>query len=193
MRVLQHRGRDLAKIQGLAGWAADPHYDQIITPEARLSQDRILGCDIETKGRSDRCVKMVCQLDDVLEDGFLVAPARRWPSQAALCSTEPDRAHDIESRHRVGAGSRQSECHLGAATRDFVAADRHQDVQVAPRWFLQMRAPRHGHREGALEPGGHPGNLLVESAVGCRRPLDADHQEIVSLSRLFGHDRVRRE
>src|SRR5208337_5399099 len=46
LRVLQHRGRDLAEIHRLAGRAADPHYDQIITPEARLPQDGVLGRDI---------------------------------------------------------------------------------------------------------------------------------------------------
>jgi hypothetical protein len=25
--------------------------------------------------------------------------------------------------------------------------------------FLQMRAARHGHREGPVEPGGHPGGV----------------------------------
>ena len=49
MRVLQHRSRDLAEIQHLAGGAADAHYNQIITPEARLSQDGILGCNIDTQ------------------------------------------------------------------------------------------------------------------------------------------------
>ena len=97
MRVLEHSGRDLAEIQRLAGRAADPHHDQIITPKARLSQDGILGCDIETQGRSDRRVVAVRQLDDVLEDGFLMAPAHGRPSQAPLSGTEPNRAHDIEA------------------------------------------------------------------------------------------------
>ena len=73
LRVLQHRGRDLAEIQRLAGRAAIPITTiDTITPEARLSQDGILGCDIETQGRSDRHVVAIRVLDDVLEDGFLV-------------------------------------------------------------------------------------------------------------------------
>ena len=55
LRVLQHRDRNLAEIQRLASRAADPHHDQVISPEARLSQNGILGCDIDTQGRSDRC------------------------------------------------------------------------------------------------------------------------------------------
>ena len=74
MRVLQHRSRDLAEIQRLAGRAPDPHYDQIITPQVRLPQDGILGCHIKTQGRSDRRVIAVRQLDDILENGFFAAP-----------------------------------------------------------------------------------------------------------------------
>jgi hypothetical protein len=54
LRVLQHRGRDLAEIQRLAGRAADAHHDQIITPEARLSQDGILGRPVPTSRSYDR-------------------------------------------------------------------------------------------------------------------------------------------
>ena len=76
----RHRGRDLPEIERLGGRAADPHHDQIITPEARLSQNGVLGGDIDSQGRSDRRVIAVCQLDDVLEDGFLVGPAPGRPS-----------------------------------------------------------------------------------------------------------------
>jgi hypothetical protein len=48
LRVLQHRGRDLPEIERLAGRAADPHHDQIITPEARLSQNGVLGGDVDS-------------------------------------------------------------------------------------------------------------------------------------------------
>ena len=40
--------------------------------------------DRETQGRSDRRIIAVRQFDDVLEDGFLVAPGRCRPSQAPL-------------------------------------------------------------------------------------------------------------
>ena len=56
MRVLQHRSRDLAEIQRLAGRAADPHHDEIITPEERLSQDGILGRPVPTSRSYDRSV-----------------------------------------------------------------------------------------------------------------------------------------
>ena len=69
--MLQHHGRDLPEIERLGDRAADPHHDQIITPEARLSQNGVLGGDIDSQGPSDRRVIAVCQLDNVLEDGFL--------------------------------------------------------------------------------------------------------------------------
>lgn len=65
LRVLEYRGGDLAEIQRLAGGTADPHHDQIITPEARLSQNGILGCKIKAQGRSDGRVIAVAQLDNV--------------------------------------------------------------------------------------------------------------------------------
>ena len=42
--------------------------------------------DRETQGRSDRRIIAVRQFDDVLEDGFLVAPGRCRPFQAPLCA-----------------------------------------------------------------------------------------------------------
>lgn len=65
--------------RGLAGRTADSHDDQIVMPEAPLAQDGIFGGDIEPQDRSDRCAIAVRQFDDVLENGFFVAPTRGRP------------------------------------------------------------------------------------------------------------------
>jgi hypothetical protein len=50
-----------------------------------------------------------------------------------------------------------------------------------------MRPPHDGHRNRTLESSSNPGDLIMKAAVHCRRSVDTDHQEIVSLSRLLGH------